>query len=80
MLPILPSKTSPNLLIHLPNTLQKLLQQIPSIHHKLFHEIVCFIQCFPKFRVFSFLLLIIWYERPTAGTSTKRRINKFRIL
>ena len=24
--------------------------------------------------------ILIWCERPTAGTSTKKRINKFRIL
>ncbi len=55
----LPSKTFPNLLNHLPDTLQKPFQQIPSIHHKLLHEIVCLIQCFSKFRVFSLQLLIL---------------------
>lgn len=59
MLPFLPSKAFPNPLNHLPDALQKLFQQISSIHHKLFHEIVCLIQCFPKFSVFSFQLLIL---------------------
>ena len=37
---LLPSKAIPNLLNHPSDTLQKPFQQIPSIHHKLFHKIV----------------------------------------
>ncbi len=60
--PFLPSKIIPNLLNHLSDTFQKPFQQIPSIHHKLFHEIICLIQCFPKFRVFRFQLLILTHN------------------
>ena len=42
VLPFLPLKAIPNLLNHLSDTLQKPLQQIPSIHHKPFHKIVYF--------------------------------------
>ena len=59
--PLSPQSIS-NLLNHLANTLQKPLQQISSIHQKLFHEIVCLIQCLPRFRVFSFQLLILVYN------------------
>lgn len=51
--------TKSNLLNHLSDTLQKPFQQIPFIYHKLFHEIVCLIQYFPKLRVFSIQLLIL---------------------